>query len=118
MSFGTECDLMNSDCKSVFGVSVTFRRKTAGALNTTTMVRAVTTDADQSITAIRGPSEIVYDGSFRFEEVTYSILVGDITGGRPDAGDHIIDGTATRTGIRAATMVDEKEWKFTTRRKL
>lgn len=101
--------------EEAFGVSVTVRRKTPGARAAATGVRAVTT-ADTTVTAVRGRARVERDGGAApIEEVVYTVKASRLSF-RPDAGDEIIDGSATRPVVVCELSVDELLYEITTRR--
>lgn len=115
MAWGDEMDSLADAVDDAFGVSVTVRRVTAGAMNTTTMVRASTT-TDTTVTASRGRSR-VEPGRSKVEQVRYTILAS-LLSFRPDAGDLLIDGTKTYTATACELSVDGRMYELDVERGL
>lgn len=111
MVSSSEWDAMLSDVNGAFGQTVTVRRRTAGALNTTTGVRPVTV-SDTSVTAHRLVVEQDRMGSVAgsdSERVSYCVRAVDLSF-EPKPGDAVVDGSSERRVAKVTEKVAGREW--------
>lgn len=116
MGWDDEMDSLADDVEEAFGVAVTVRRVTPGAMNTSTMVRTKVT-SDTAVDAMRGRSRTQDAGSGRVEQVRYTIKAARLAF-RPDAGDQLIDGTLTYTVTGCEYSVDQRCYELDVERGL
>lgn len=116
MTWADEMDSLAEAVEEGLGDSVTVRRVTPGAMNTTTMIRAKTT-SDTTVSAVRHGSRA--DGDVRgakVESVRYSIRSSRLSF-RPDPGDQVID-THTYTVTGCELSADGRFYEVTAERGL
>lgn len=119
MAWTDDADAIANDVVDLLSAgTVTLRRVTRGALNTTTGVRGSTT-TDKALAAVRLRSRAFVDGSgIKTEEAVYVIKASAASPTPPDTDDRLIDGTREYTVARVERSVDERIYELFCRRKV
>jgi hypothetical protein len=119
MSWDQDMQDLAEDVRDTFGVEVTVVRRSTGAFNAATGVRASTVQSSETVTADRSRTREypAGDGKHRIEEITYRVVVTDLAG-RPDSNDLVQDGGVDRPVVRCEMSLDRAMYELVTQRRV
>lgn len=119
MSWDDDMSDLADAVRDTFGVEVTVIRRSTGAFNASTGIRATTVQSSQTVMSDRSRTREfpAGDGKHRVEEITYRVVVQDLSG-RPDASDTVQDGGVDRPVVRTEMSLDRKMYEIVTQRRV